>query len=878
MANEKQEKLVLIDGNSLINRAFFATPVFSTKEGFPTNAIFGFLKLLFKIIEDKRPEYMAIAFDVHAPTFRHKMYADYKAGRRPMPPELAVQMPKLKELLHAMHIKTIEMEGFEADDILGTLSRKFPAVHTYIYTGDRDAYQLVAENVSVCFTKKGVSDILELNSDNFSDIIGLEPLQIIDLKALMGDKSDNIPGVNGIGEQTAHDLLTAYSTLGGIYENLSMVRASVRGKLERDKAQADLSYTLATIDVHAPIDCTLSECVLKLPFPYEVRKRFAELEMKTLLALDMYEKVGKNGDEVSPEAPLGHTEDDKRYANLTCTVKECEKLENLVSLCGEAAGEYIACVRSDDDFRILVETAGGFIEGVLHLKKTLLDTGVFPEELGGAYRALDETKKTLILYDAKAFLHHAYDLGVLMHVSYEDLSLIKYIADGTASVEKLTYLLDVNNYSTDFPALGLYKLYQKYATKLNEQEKKLYREIELPLVPVLFDMETAGVCVNTAVIDELSAKYDKELSEVTAKIYELAGEQFNLNSPAQLGKILFDKLQIGEGDTTKKTKNKKNYGTSAEILEKYAGDYEIVRLVLRFRQIQKLNSTYVEGIRPLVVNGKVHTTYNQSNTSTGRLSSTNPNLQNIPIRTEEGKELRKLFVAREGCVFVDADYSQIELRLLAHFSECKALREAYLTGKDIHATTASQVFGVPMDKVTPQMRREAKAVNFGIIYGISAFGLSKDLGISAKAAKNYIDKYFETYDEVKTYIEKNVENAKRDGYVTTLYGRKREIIELKSPSYMVRAFGERAAMNMPLQGTSADIIKIAMIRVHSRLKKEVPCAKLVLQVHDELVVDCPIDEKGKVEEILKDEMENAADLHVPLVTDIGSGKSWYEAH
>ena len=867
---KSQEKLVLIDGNSLLNRAFYATPLFTTKDGFPSNGIFGFLKLLFKIISDKKPEYLAVAFDLHAPTFRHKMYDDYKAGRKPMPEELVAQVPVLKEVLRLMRIEILEKEGYEADDIIGTMSRKFP-VHAYIYTGDRDSYQLVSENTSVCFTKRGVSDLLELTSENFADETGLEPSQIIDLKALMGDKSDNIPGVGGIGEQTAKNLLTKYDTLGGVYEHLAELTAGVRAKLEKDKEQAYLSYTLATIDVNVPLDCTLSDCVLKMPFPYAVRRKFAELDFRSLATMDVFEEEEASG--TSAQKNGGE--------NFICESKICETIEDAAALYNAATDEKIACTESEGDFRFLVQIEDKYVEGVLNIKKTLLDPGFFADALTPVYKMLGEGKRTLILYDSKAFLHHADERNIRVSAPYEDVGLMKYISDGTASSDTLSYLLDANGYPAAFPALGLYRLYLQYLEKLGESEKKLYDEIELPLVAVLFNMEKTGVCVNTAVIDELSARYDKELREVSAKIYELAGEQFNLNSPVQLGKILFDKLHIGGAGIEKnaaKTKAKKNYGTSAEILEKYADDNEIVRYVLRFRQIQKLNSTYVEGIRPLICEGKVHTTYNQSSTTTGRLSSANPNLQNIPVRTEEGKELRKLFVASKGNVLVDADYSQIELRLLAHFSDCKALREAYKNGKDIHAITASQVFGVPLDRVTPQMRREAKAVNFGIIYGISAFGLSKDLGISAKAAKSYIDKYFETYDEVKNYIDKNVENAKRDGFVTTLYGRKREITELKSSNFAVRSFGERAAMNMPLQGTSADIIKIAMIRVYNRMKSEGLKAELVLQVHDELVVDCPLEEKEKVKEILKYEMEHAAALKVPLEAEIGEGESWFDAH
>ena len=863
------EKLVLIDGNSLLNRAFYATPAFTTKDGFPTNGIFGFMRLLFKIISDKSPQYLAVAFDVHAPTFRHKTYEAYKAGRRAMPEELSVQMPVLKDLLQAMRIKILEKEGFEADDIIGTMSRKFH-VHSYIYTGDRDAYQLVNDNVSVCFTRKGVSDILELTADNFTDETGLTPSQIIDLKALMGDKSDNIPGVSGVGEQTAKNLLFKYGSLAGVYEHTSEQSPALKNKLETCAEQAKLSYMLATIDVNAPIECALSDCVLKTPFPYAVRQKFAELEFRSLAVSDVFEPADK-------DESAERNEKNGEENTFHCEEKICKTVAEAQEIFNRAEGAYVSCVISADVFRFFIGYGNAFVEAALNVKKTLLDEGVFAEELSPLLRQIFRGKKTVICYDAKAVLHFLSSYGIECEAPYEDVSLLRYIADGSASSSSLEFLLNANGYDSDLPAAGLYKLYGKYAGKLNDDEIKLYQTVELPLVNVLFCMERTGVRVNEGMIDKLSARFEAEISEVSERIFELAGEKFNLNSPAQLGKILFEKLHIG-ATQTQKTKAKKNYGTSAEVLEKYADEHEIVRHVLRFRQLQKLNSTYLEGIRPLIVQGRVHTTYNQSNTSTGRLSSTNPNLQSIPVRTDEGRELRKLFIASENSVLIDADYSQIELRLMAHLSGCKALREAYAKGEDIHAHTASQVFGVPIEQVTSNMRREAKAVNFGIIYGISAFGLAKDLNISAKAAKSYIDKYFETYGEVKEYVEKNVAKAKEQGYITTLYGRRREIKELKSSNYAVRSFGERAAMNMPLQGTAADIVKIAMIRVFNRLKKEGLKARLVLQVHDELVVDCPEDEKDKVEEILKYEMENAAALSVPLEAEVGVGKSWYDAH
>lgn len=961
------EKMVLIDGNSLLNRAFYATPLFTTKDGFPSNAIFGFVKLLLKIIGDKKPQYLVVAFDVHAPTFRHKTYDAYKAGRKPMSQELAAQMPVLKDVLHLMRIKTVELAGYEADDLIGTLSRKFP-VHSYIYTGDRDAYQLVYERADVCFTKKGVSDLLQLSKENFEAEIGLTPSQIVDLKALMGDKSDNIPGVSGIGELTAKALLQKYATLDGVYEHLDELTPSQKKKMQAGADDAKLSYYLATIDVNVPIECDLSECALKMPFPYAVKQKFAALDFKSLVSANYFEEPSEadalgseNGaqaraakvGEINAEAAFGGVSengvvgycsvggladglaggsvqgsalgsvgvsvdgsaqgegdlDNKLAENsmfervTACEVCTCASVDEAIEVVRSRANDTFFCVYTDEKFCFMPlarvkeedgevgERADGCVEYVLRFKADLLGEGIYADALTPLLVELFAEGKNVAAFDVKALMHRCDEFGVAFGASYDDVGLMRYIAEGGSASEDLSYVLDAHSFAVEMPAFGLYRLFLEYERKMNEQEKKLYKTVDLPLVRVLCEMERTGVRVDEGQLDVLSERYKSEIDALSAKIYELAGESFNLNSPQQLGKILFDKLKIDESvsfakggaakvgaKTAAKTKVKKNYSTSAEVLEKYADECEIVRYVLRFRQLQKLKSTYIDGIRPLIRNGRVHTTYNQNVTSTGRLSSANPNLQNIPVRTDEGRELRKLFLPSEGNVFIDADYSQIELRLMAHLSDCAALKKAYASGGDIHALTASQVFDVAVEDVTPQMRRAAKAVNFGIIYGMSAFGLAKDLGIGAKEAKAYIDKYFETYAEVKTYIDGNVQKAIADGYVTTLYGRRREIAELKSSNRAVRAFGERAAMNMPLQGTSADIIKIATLRVWERLKAENLRAALVLQVHDELVIDCPENEVETVKEILKTEMENAARLSVPLDVDIGIGRSWFETH
>lgn len=858
------EKLVLIDGNSLLNRAFYATPLFTTSDGLPTNGVFGFVKLMLKIIDDKKPTHFAVAFDLHAPTFRHQMYDGYKAGRKPMPDELARQMPVLKDVLRAMDIKICEMKGYEADDVIGTLAKKFQ-IQTYIYTGDRDSYQLVDDTTSVCYTRKGVSDILELSIENFKDETGLTPTQVIDLKALMGDKSDNIPGVAGVGEKSAMSLITKYGSLNEIYAHLDEITGALHTKLEQNKDTAYFSYKLATIDVNAPIDVSLGDCLLKTPFSQAVKESFARLEFKTLVAMKIFEE----SEETQEQEPQTQTKIEEIYP---------QTVEEAVACVENSNASHVACDWSPLEFRFALfsnETLETVIEYVLPVKRELLDAGFFDYTLQPLFQAIYSGQKRVVTYGVKEVMHKLKNLNITFLAGFEDVAILRCIAEGLGNSESLQFCINYYGLPENNKAYALAWLWKYYFSKLNTKEKDLYEKIELPLVSVLFDMENQGVCVDEKTLQNLSLRYNAERLEIAQKIYGLAGEEFNINSTQQLGKILFEKLKIGRG--SKKTKESKNYKTTAEELEKYAEESEIVRLVLRYRKVQKLYSTYIEGFKPLIRNGKVHTTYNQIVTATGRLSSLNPNLQNIPVRTDEGRELRKLFMASEGNVLVDADYSQIELRLLAHFSACKELIAAYCEGKDIHAATASQVFDTPIDKVTSDQRRQAKAVNFGIIYGISAFGLSQDLGISARQAQVYIDKYFETYSSVQSYMRKNVEDATKDGFVTTLSGRRRVIGELQSSNRNVRAFGERAAMNMPLQGSSADIIKIAMINVFNALKDGGYKAKLVLQVHDELVIDCPKNEAEKVSEILKREMENAVSLRVPLTVEVGVGQNWFES-
>lgn len=852
------KKLVLIDGNSLLNRAYYATKSLTTREGIPTNAVFGFTKLLLKIISDLHPDRLIVAFDLKAPTFRHKMYDEYKATRKPMPDDLAVQVGMLKELLHSMNIAMCEKEGFEADDLVGTLSHKFSDVKSIIITGDKDSYQLIDEYTDVYLTKTGVSDLLKLTSENFVRQIGYEPCRVIDMKALMGDSSDNIPGVPGIGEKTAFLLVSKYGDLNTIYEHLEEIGGSVRTKLENGKDSAYLSKKLATIDRNVPLDIELDECAVRMPFSQEARAQFLQLEFTSLLKMDIFE------DPTEKALPL-----------VSQKTAELSVVQNKEEFCAAVKDERIfSCVCRGDIYYLYFREK----EYVLKPRITLLDEGLDPSEIYSILKGLFGNKDlTVIAYGIKELKHTLASAEIEVNCKFEDVSILKYLVDYTGKEDNLQYALQSYGFSDQTPAYGINMLYKLLADKLHaEKLDSLYYDVELPLADVLFDMEQCGVKVDTSASALFETRYREEISRATAAVYEAAGETFNINSPAQLGRILFEKL----GLPAPKKGKRGTYSTSADILEKLANDYEIVRDVLKCRHYQKLLSTYIDGFKPLIdpKTGLVHTTYNQVQTSTGRLSSINPNLQNIPIRDDDGRELRKLFIARDADhILLDADYSQIELRLLAHFSGCKELIEAYRTGMDIHALTASQVFGIPIDQVQPAQRREAKAVNFGIIYGISDFGLATNLNISTKQAGEYIRKYFDTYSDVKKYMDSNVRFARENGYVTTLLGRKRVIPEIKSSNYNIRSFGERAAMNMPLQGSSADIIKIAMINIFNRLKKEGFRSKLILQVHDELVIDALKEEKDAVSQILKFEMENAVRLSVPLVAEVHSGNNWYEA-
>ncbi len=847
-------KLVLIDGNSLINRAFYATPLLTDKNGTPTNAVYGFVNMLIKVISDIKPTHILVAFDRKEPTFRHKMYSEYKATRKPMPDDLRPQIPLLKEVLTAMKIKIYDKVGFEADDIIGTLSKKYNG-KTIIITGDKDSFQLVDENISVYFTKRGISDIDILDANNFKEKTGITPSQVTDLKACMGDSSDNIPGIIGVGEKTAHTIIDTYKNIETLYEHTDDFKGKLYEKIVNGKELCFLSKVLATIDTNVDISVPYEDMTYKFPLDDDAKRIFADHEFRGILKrTEIFEQetTEKNLEESNVEV---------------IEIKSSTNIEEILN-----AGE-ISIVIND-----IISLYNGKCEYFFKIKETFFDEGfTFDEAIIKLKPYFENAKNKVICYNSKNTAYLLKEYGIEFNTSSEDVDILRYLVDFSTKEDNILDILYYYNLDTKTPAYSLYKLCNKFLEQIKtDGVEHLYYNVELPLWRVLFDMENQGFKIDVEELNNLSALYKKQLDELTKNIIELAGEPFNINSPKQLSTILFEKLQIGKG---KKTKSG-GYSTTAEVLEEYVNSHKIVPLILRYRTIQKLYSTYIEGFRPLIDKNTnlVHTVFNQTLTSTGRLSSKEPNLQNIPVRDDEGRVLRKLFIAKsDDNVLIDADYSQIELRLLAHFSNSKELINAYNENKDIHKITASQVFNVPLNEVTSKMRSSAKAVNFGIIYGISEYGLAKNLKISPQLAKEYINSYFKSYPKVKEYMENNVEFAKNNGYVSTILNRRRYIKEINSSNYNLRTFGERAAMNMPLQGSSADIIKIAMVNVHKRLLKESLKAKLILQVHDELIIDSPKNEMEIVKKILVEEMENAVKLLVPLTVEANVGKTWFEA-
>ncbi len=854
------EKLVLIDGNSLINRAFYAMPVLTTHSGIFTNAVYGFMNMFFKMLDDEKPTHVAVAFDLKAPTFRHKMYSDYKGTRKPMPEELRSQIPLLKDILHLMNVSVMEKEGSEADDIIGTVA-KHTDITTVIFTGDKDAFQLVDEQTEVHFTKRGITDVDILTNENFVEKLGIEPIQIIDLKALMGDHSDNIPGIAGVGEKTALDLVKTYGSVDNLYLNTDKLKGKLQEKVINGKDSAYLSKTLATIDTDCGVDVSLESKKISFPFALNVKKKFIELEFKSLYKRDdLFENPAEQEETIS--LTNNGVPANVVYVNDTTMLKD-------VSL----AGDISLCVFDD---KICIYDQRN--EYVSQIALNLLDTGLQLSSVLDEIEPIFSNCKNLIVFSKKELRHFLKKtVGFDLTCKVEDVALMKYLVDFTGKEESLLEVLDDYALPLNTPACSLYNLYLQLQGKLKEENaENLYREVELPLSDVLYDMEVSGFKIDVNTLSVAGEKYHNILENLEKDIRESVNEPLlNINSPKQLGEVLFDKLKLAKGKKTKK-----GYSTTAEILESIEHLHPVVPMILRFRQVQKLLSTYIDGFKPLIdkSTGLIHTSFNQTVTATGRLSSKEPNLQNIPVRDDEGKELRKFFVPRdEEHILVGADYSQIELRLLASFSECESLITAFRNGKDIHSTTAAKVFKVDIDKVTPQMRSSAKAVNFGIIYGMSEYGLAKTLKTSNTQAREYINAYFSEYPEIKSYMDKNVSFARENGYSITLLGRKRNIPELLSSNYMTRQFGERVAMNMPLQGSAADIIKLAMLGVYKRLKKENLKSKLILQVHDELIIDTLISEKEQVEKLLVEEMEGAVNLKVQLTVSLGSGKNWFDA-
>ena len=845
------QTLVLLDSNSLINRAFYALPPLTNRQGQQTGAIFGFVNMFLKLVDKYKPDYVVAAFDRKAPTFRKKMYEGYKATRKPMPEELACQLEPLKRLLRAMKVQIAEIDGFEADDILGTLSKRSKC-KTYIVTGDRDSLQLIDEKTTVLMTKKGISEIVEYDEARLKED-GFTPSQIIDLKSLMGDSSDNIPGVAGIGEGTATKLLAEYGTLDNVYAHIDETKGALNRKLTEGKESAYLSYKLATIDRDCPIETVPEDMPFTQTYDSEVRDILLEFEFGKIA-----DRLNFGQKETKAETPAVKTQTaDSEAALLGALAKIKES----------------GLLAFDISQRIFV---GGYgVSYEVAISDNLLGEGV---DYNAFIRALeplicDEDVRKLC-FDKKTYMHLLEPYSVVMKGVCDDVMLKAYLCDSNRNYKSLSALATAYGVNTDDGAAALVALDDILNSEMREKEQeKLYKELELPLVDVLYFMEKEGFKVDRKYLDELNGELTSETEKLAAEITDLAGEPFNINSTQQLAKILFEKLGLKHG---KKTKT--GYSTNVEVLESLRNEHPIIPAILQYRELVKLKSTYLDGMLPLIdKNGRIHTVFKQAVTATGRLSSTEPNLQNIPIRKESGKRIRKMFVPADGNVLVCGDYSQIELRLMAHMSGDKAMIDAFNGGEDFHRSTAARLFGVPFEEVTQDMRRSAKAVNFGIIYGISDFGLSEDLGISVYEARRYMQNYFATYPGVKRFMDDCVAFAKENGYVKTLYGRKRYIPELQASVYATRAFGERVAMNMPLQGTASDIIKAAMIEVDKKLAEGGYKAKLIMQVHDELIVDCPLPEKDNVEKLLKTCMQNVAELSVPLIADVGSGENWLEA-
>lgn len=868
------EKIVLIDGHSILNRAFYGLPDLTNAEGLHTNAIYGFLTIMFKILEEEKPEYLTVAFDVHAPTFRHEMYDAYKGTRKPMADELRQQVPVIKEVLGAMGIKTIEQAGLEADDLLGTISRRSEerGMEVSVISGDRDLLQLATEHVKIRIpkTRQGRTEVEDYYSEDVKNRYQVTPLEFIDLKALMGDTSDNIPGVPSIGEKTAARIITEYHSIENAYAHVEELKPPRASKALKEHWElAVMSKTLATIEVHADFAYDFEEARLGNIYTEEAYAYFQRLQFKNLLSkFDVTAPANSVEDHFRViESKTEATEIFRKAAQADCVGAAIFKdLENVLPLFVQEAGvggialsfsqEDILCIRCNaelsgewllNELEMIAEKADRFV--VFDLKAQMEFLKIQRKD-----NCFDATVAAYLLNPLKS------------DYTYEDVAR-----------EQLDLILEDK---TDLTTKVCYEAYTAYASsaKLEKRLKEdglwsLFEEIEMPLVFTLYDMEKNGVKVEAEALKLYGDQLGDKIVELEKEIYEDANETFNINSPKQLGVVLFENMKIPGG-----RKTKTGYSTAADVLEKLAPEYPIVAKILEYRQLTKLKSTYADGLAGYIQeDGRIHGKFNQTVTATGRISSTEPNLQNIPVRVELGRMIRKVFVPEEGYVFVDADYSQIELRVLAHCSGDEQLIKAYREEADIHRITASQVFHVPFDEVTDLQRRNAKAVNFGIVYGISSFGLSQDLSITRKEAAKYIEDYFHTYPGIKAFLDDAVAHAKENGYVKTLFGRRRPVPELASSNFVQRSFGERVAMNAPIQGTAADIMKIAMIGVNKRLKEQKLKSRLVLQVHDELLIEAYHAEIDTVKEILREEMEQAASLDVPLEIDMHTGNNWYEA-
>lgn len=867
------ERLLILDSNSLMNRAFYAIPPLTNSEGIHTNAVYGFTNMLFKMKEEIKPDYIVAAFDRKAPTFRHKEYEDYKAGRKKMPPELGEQFPLVKELLKLFAVNIYEIDGFEADDIIGTLAKfaEEKGIEVFIVTGDRDALQLASDNIKVVITKKGVTETAVYNKEAFIEEFGVTPTQYIDVKGLMGDKSDNIPGVPGVGEKTAFKLISTYGSMEGVLSNIDEISGKkLKENLETYSEQAIFSKRLATIMIDVPIEFNLED--IKSQENYnreEIKRMFLRLGMKSLLS-----KLPEDNNKEEIQEMIAV----KEITNSKQLKEELEKKADIA---------YMTYSTTNSSLYSQIELEKLYLS--FNNEVSLIDFKlVFMENSEEAINLLkafmEDSSIAKVIHDGKNLITILNKLGIKINNFKFDTAVAAYLIDSARSKYPLETLINEylmkevqgeGDYLICNSVADMKELYEYLSEKINKEGMdKLYYECEHPLISMLSSMEAVGFKVNREKLDELAVKFKEEISRTEKEIFQLCEEEFNIGSPKQLGKVLFEKLDL---PPVKKTKT--GYSTNAEVLEKLIDKHPVIEKIIYYRQITKLNSTYVEGLKNVVdEDGAIHSSFNQTVTTTGRLSSTEPNLQNIPIKYEMGREIRKVFIAKEPTdVLLSCDYSQIELRVLAHMADDKNMIDAFNHHSDIHTKTASEVFKVAVEEVTPLMRSRAKAVNFGIVYGISDFSLAQDLKITKKEASEYMEIYFDRYPKIKGYLESVKEEAKEKGYVLTVLNRRRFIPEIKSSNKIVKALGERLAMNAPIQGSAADIIKLAMVKVYDRLNKENLKSEIILQVHDELILNVKENELEVVKALVKEEMENVLNMSVTLEVDTNIGKTWYDA-